>query len=80
MNPICCKSSFFILATLVVGILRQAGIVLIDGLAILGDAVMANIKKLALNSGKRGVTGGGLSRPLGVHVEALLQDGLEGVV
>ena len=40
-------SSFFVLASLVVGVLRHASIALVGGLAILGDAAMADMEKLA---------------------------------
>jgi hypothetical protein len=40
-------SGFFILATLVVGILRQASIALIGGLTIFGDTVMVDMEELA---------------------------------
>ena len=39
---------FFVPVTLAVGVLRQASIVLVDGLTILGDAIMANMEQIAL--------------------------------
>ena len=59
--PISLVSSFFVSATLVIDVLRQASIALVGGFAILGDAVMADMKDLAPESRwKRGVAIDGL--------------------
>lgn len=45
--PASSASSFFISATLAIGVVRQVRIALVGGFAILSDAVVANMKDLA---------------------------------
>lgn len=48
--PISSVGGFFISVSLAIGVLRQAGIVLVDDFTIFGDAVMTDMKDLAPQS------------------------------
>ena len=48
--PVNSAGDFFISAMLTIDVLRQASIALFDGFAVLGDAVMADMKDPALKS------------------------------
>jgi hypothetical protein len=52
--PVSRASGFFIPATLAIGVLHHASIALASGFAILGDAIMANMKDLTPNPGGKG--------------------------
>ena len=79
--PVNSMGGFFILATLKIGVLRQASIAHFDGFVILGDAVVADMKDPTPKSWqKRGAARDGIDGALGVRVGALIQDVLERII